>query len=117
MTEKATQGSFPKNTKEGGFAYGADQGMDHIVAAGAAGVGIQSFLVVSGGGPDAVTFAALGLPDMHDTAYVVLVGGETAGAVSVDESTKATTGFSILGGVSSEVLNVLVVGRIKDQSA
>ncbi len=111
-----SQGSFPKNTREGGFPYGADQGMDHICGAGAAGQSVVTFSVVSGGTPDTVVFADIGLPDMHDASYQVLVNGETTGAVSVDEDTKATTGFDILGGGSSEVLNVMVGGRVKDQA-
>ena len=111
-----SQGSFPKNTREGGFAYGADQGMDHICGSGRAGQSVTTFSVVSGGTPDTVVFADIGLPDMANTDYQVLVNGETAGAVSVDESSKATTGFDILGGGGAEVLHVMVGGTVKNQA-
>lgn len=107
--------SFPKNTQVGGFAYGADQGMDWITGASKAGLSIQSFRVVSAGAPDTVNFKNLGLSDMSDTSYNVIVQGETAAAVSVDQSTMATTGFDILGGAAAEILHVLVIGRLKNQ--
>lgn len=109
--------SFAKNTQAGGLPYGADQGMDYICGAGAPGQSVQSFLVVSGGTPDAVVFADLGLPNMANDTYVVIVNGETSGATSVDESSKAVTGFSILGGGGAEVLNVLVIGQLANQVA
>jgi hypothetical protein len=99
------------------FTYFLKQGIDYVMASTSPSRGIQSFLVTSGGTPDVVTFAGLGLPNMADANYVVLVNGETSGAVSVDESTKTVAGFSILGGGSSEVLNVVVIGRIKGMPA
>jgi hypothetical protein len=49
---------------------------------------------------------------MATADYQVLVNGELAGAkVNVDESSKAITGFSVLGLGSNEVGNVLVYGR------
>ena len=111
-----TQGSFPKDTREGGFPYGADQGMDHMCGAGRAGQSVMSFSVVSGGTPDAVVFADIGLPNMANDTYQVLVNGETVARVNVDESTKEVTGFSILGGGGGEVLNVMVGGTVKNQA-
>jgi len=93
-------------------------GIKWMMAAGAPQQGVLAFNVTSGGTPDAVVFADIyvegeKLPDMATADYVVLVDGETAAdKVSVDESTKVTTGFSILNGGSSEVLNVIVIGRI-----
>lgn len=78
------------------------------------GMGMASFQVTSAGSPDAVVFADLGLPDMQSTTYQVFVSAETGGTVrnvAADQSTLATTGFSILGGTSSDTLHVLVVGR------
>lgn len=73
----------------------------------------MSFLVTAAANPQAVVFSDLGLPDMEDTTYVVLVHDEGLG-LSVDESTKATTGFSILGGTGAEVANVLVIGDVAE---
>lgn len=98
--------------------YCKDQGIDHLLAAGKAGLGALSFSVISGGTPDAILFATYGYDvEMADTNYQVIVNGETAGAVSVDESTKTTKGFSILGGGAAEVLHVLVIGRFKTMPA
>ena len=94
-----------------------DMGMSHLAAAGKGGVALQSALVVSGGAPDTVVLADLGLSDMADDQYAVLVDGETAARVTVDESTKTPQGFDILGGGATEVLNVVVVGRLKGQAA
>lgn len=95
-------------------------GIDWVMASGRAQQGINAFLVTSGGTPDAVVFAELNppLPDMADANYVVLVNGETAAdKVSVDESSKATTGFTILNGGAAEVLNVVVIGRLAGMPA
>ena len=97
------------------FPYFKQEGIDYVAAAGKRGVSVDGFLVTSGGTPDAVLFSDHGLPEMANAEYVVMVNGETAGQVNVDESTKATTGFSILGGVSGEVLNVTVIGTKKGQ--
>lgn len=71
----------------------------------------QSFTVVATASPLAITFGALGLKDMADNAYRVVVGSE-GNALSCDESTKAESGFSILGGTGAQVANVLVHGKI-----
>jgi hypothetical protein len=87
-------------------------GMDWVMAAGKKAQGINAWTFTSGGSPDAVTFAGAGLPDMADTNYLVIPGGETAARVTVDESTKLATGFSVLGGAASEVIHVVVIGRL-----
>jgi len=83
-----------------------------ITNAGKGGEGIQSFKYTSDGTPDALLFADFGLPDMADALYRVFPAGETVAAVKVDESTIATSGFTILGGGAGEVVHVLVHGRI-----
>ena len=90
-----------------------EQGMDYLAGASQAGVSLQAFKVISAGTPDTVSFAALGLPDMDDPDYLVFVGGE--GAFTVDESTITAQGFDILGGAASNVMHVLVVGKLKGQ--
>lgn len=96
------------------------QGIDWVMASGRKAQGINAFTITSGGTPDAVVFANLDppLPDMATADYVVLVNGETAAdKVSVDESSKATTGFTILNGGNTEVLNVVVIGRLEGMPA
>ncbi|MBT8428382.1 MAG: hypothetical protein KJN79_00575 [Gammaproteobacteria bacterium] len=63
--------------------------------------------------PLAVLFADEGLPDMDDVAYRVFIHGETD-VGNVDESTIATTGFSILGGTGAEVAHILVHGAVAE---
>jgi hypothetical protein len=95
-----------------------DQGMDYLAGATAPGVSIQvKQITQSGAAPCVVSFAAEGMSDMADTSYVVIVGGETAAAATVDQSTIATTGFNIIGGADTEVLHVVVIGRVKGQAA
>ena len=88
-------------------------GMDWIMAAGNRSQGINSFSFVSGGSPDSVLFADYDLPDMADTDYQVIVQGETAARVTVDETTKAATGFDVLGAAATEVVHVVVIGRFE----
>jgi len=71
---------------------------------------LQSAKHTQVGATDALTFAALGLEDMEDTNYRVVVGGETA--ATVDESSIATTGFSLVGGGAAEVAHIWVHGKI-----
>lgn len=96
--------------------YCDDQGMSYLAGAGVPGVSIQQKQVVqAGASPFAVTFAALGLPDMADSSYSVVCGGETVGAPKVTQSTVTPTGFSIAGGANGETLHLIIAGRIKGQ--
>lgn len=65
-----------------------------------------------GASPFAVTIAGLGLQPMLNANYRVLVGGETAAPVMVDESTITALGFSILGGANTEVLHIFIQGAL-----
>lgn len=102
------------------FQFAKRAGIKWMMASGAPQQGVMGFSVTSGGTPDAVVFANIyvegeQLPDMATADYQVLVNGETAAdKVSVDESTKATTGFTILNGGAGEILNVVVIGRFAD---
>lgn len=97
--------------------YAANQGIDFILACSQGARGTHVIRLVSGGTPDSVAFADLGLIGMADTSYLVLVDGETVGRVTVDESSKTVDGFDILGGAAAEVLQVLVIGRFADMPA
>lgn len=88
---------------------------EEIVKAPSAMVGeeFMSFkATLSGAAPHAITFSAQSLPDMYDNLYRVFPHGETTGRVTVDESTIAATGFSLLGGADTEVVHILVHGKI-----
>lgn len=69
-----------------------------------------SFKKTATASPLAITFAGEGLPDMANTSYRVFVHNEGLN-LKVDESTIATTGFSILGGTGAEVAHILVHGE------
>lgn len=90
----------------------AVKGMPFMAGAGQVGVAIQHAKVTLAGASHPVDLAAIGLTPMADTTYCVIVDGEFAGAVSVDESTITAAGFTIIGGAAAEVAHVLVVGRM-----
>ena len=95
-----------------------DQGLDYLAGAAKAGVSVQSKQITqAGASPFTVSFSAQGMSDMADTSYTVTVNGETAAATSVDQSTIATTGFDVIGGADTEVLHIVVIGRLKGQAA
>jgi hypothetical protein len=88
-------------------------GIDWIMASGKKAQGINAFSVtLSGAAPHAVTFAANDCPNFADTNYLVIPHGETASRVTVDESSKTMTGFSLLSGVAGEVVHIICVGRL-----
>lgn len=89
-------------------------GIDYVLAAGHPSRGMNGFSVTgAGGGADAVLFESYGCQNMADNTYQVVVNGEIAGAkVSVDESTKTTRGFTVLGLGAGEVGHVLVHGQL-----
>ena len=96
----------------------ANQNVDYLVAAAESGVAMQAINITqAGAAPLVVNFAARGLANMANANYVVFAGGETAARVFVDESTKTPTGFNVLGGANTEVINLIIVGRLAGQRA
>lgn len=101
----------------------AQQGMDYLCATDKAGISIQTADLTLGGATTATTFAALSLSDMEDATYSVAIGGEYVLiegtpnlAPVVDLSTRTTAGFSVINGTVSNVVQVIVVGRLTGQS-
>lgn len=106
----------PKEAKDY-IPYAADQGIAYLAGAAKAGVSIQAKQITQvGAAPCVVDLEDEGLSPMADTDYVVIVQGETAAAVMVDQSTMTVNGFNILGGADTEVLHVLIVGCVKGQA-
>jgi hypothetical protein len=64
-----------------------------------------------GASPFPVTFADIGLDNMDDTNYKVFVGGETA--AQAQQTSYATTGFTLIGGSIGDIIHVLIVGPIQ----
>lgn len=94
-----------------------DNGIDHVVAAGRGGESMQHVRVAqSGASPFAVTFTGLGLVPMANTTYDVIVQGPN-GDERCDYATRTVNGFSITGGANNEQLIIMVMGRLRGQSA
>jgi len=93
-------------------------GIDWVMASGVKSQGTNSWTeTLSGAAPHSLTFEGASRPNMADASYQVLVDGETAGRVTVDESSKTATGFDVLGGVAAEVVHVVVIGRLEGMPA
>jgi hypothetical protein len=93
-----------------------NEGVPYVVAASKGGVSVQvGEIVQAGASPFAVTFAALGMSDMADTAYIPIVTGPD-GDERADLATRMVSGFSILGGADTERLGIVVHGRLKGQA-
>lgn len=68
---------------------------------------------MSGGGPHSVTFNELGLEDMANPDYRIMVQGEFASNnVHIDESTISETGFDIVNGADTEIAHLFIHGKI-----
>ena len=69
-----------------------------------------------GASPHAFTFEDLDMlpPAAVGLGYGVVVQGETAARVTVDESTKTLLGFSILGGADTEVVTIEVIEPVSE---
>jgi len=76
---------------------------------------IQSATFTATGSSQAVTFAGLGLVPPATANYQVFAACETTNA-RIDESTKTTTGFTILGTTNTEPINIAVVEDYGDGS-
>lgn len=92
-------------------------GINWLMASGAPQQCVNAFTVTGDGSdPLPILFASQyvegeQLPNMATAAYVVTLHGEFTGTGEIDESTKATTGFSVTGVGNNEVINIVVVGR------
>jgi hypothetical protein len=65
-----------------------------------------------GGGPQVLTFAGLGLLNMADDQYSILLGGETINRTYPQQSSITPTGFTLLGGTTTDVHHITIVGKI-----
>ncbi len=95
-----------------------DNGYGGVMGAQDEGFTLQSKQITQpGAAPLVVDLAAEGFKVMADTAYTVVVDGETAARVTVDQSTITETGFNVLGGAITEIIHVQICGRIAGQKA
>lgn len=97
--------------------YCHDQGIQYLCGAGIPGVTLSAVTVafVAGG---VYTFLSLGLPNMYNSSYQIIVTDQNTGAVvGVTAAHKTATGFTLSSGPSvGDLLDVTVIGRIKNQS-
>lgn len=78
-----------------------------------AGKEFQSKKITATGTSFAFNFVSQGLDPMESTDYVVMLQGETAAEAQVDESTITPDGFTIIGVANTEVVHVLVHGKLR----
>ena len=90
----------------------ADQGIDYVAAAPAAGVSTQAQEVVISGATHTVTLAS----QMANNTYVALATNGTNGGSAVTIGTKTTTTVEIKGGSASDKINLVIVGQLNGQS-
>ena len=94
-----------------------ENGVSHIAAAAKGGVSLQSKQITqSGAAPFSVVLEDHGLSKMADANYAVIVQGETVARATVDQSTITASGFDVLGGADTEVLHIVIVGRLDGMS-
>lgn len=95
-----------------------EHGIDWVAGASKPGISIQIDRVSQvGPSPLTVTFNSDGpLKPMADDQYLVFVGGQTVARATVDETSITLNGFDIIGGADGEVLHIMVVGRLQNQS-
>jgi hypothetical protein len=64
-----------------------------------------------GASPFAVVFADIGLTDMVNANYKVFVGGDTNAKLL--QSSRTTTGFTLIGGNATDVIHLIVTGGLE----
>ncbi len=95
----------------------ADQGMPNLCGAFAQGVSVQIMPGYVSTGDVTITFATEGLGDMYDGNYVVLVQNQTDAADEALITSKLGKSFAIAGPDSDDVLDIVIIGRLKTQLA
>jgi hypothetical protein len=90
----------------------ADQGIDYVAAAPAAGVSTQAQEVVVSGATHTVTLAS----QMANNTYTAIATNGTDGGSAVTIGTKTTTTVVIKNGSADDNVNLVVVGQLKGQS-
>ena len=88
----------------------ADQGIDYVSAANAAGIATQYQVVSISGATQTITLAT----QMADTDYAVSLT-DNKGSTTVYADTKTVTSFSAKGLANPSTLNVIVVGQLEGQ--
>lgn len=96
--------------------YARRMGFDHAAGAINPGVTVIPHRVVLSGASHAFTIQDADGESvlMADSDYVVQITSENT-SVTIDESTKTASGFTIIGGSASDVAYVTITGRVDGQ--
>lgn len=94
-----------------------DQGVANAVGSPVRGVSLQFDSYIAGAGADPYVFATNGMEDMADATYEAIGINQTAAARSVIVGGKTTKQFTITGQNAADVMTIIVIGRVKGQSA
>lgn len=109
--------TMPKKAQEY-IPYLKDQGIPNLVGSFKNGVSIQVHQVEMPAN-GIVVFATHGMSDMADTSYAVQIHNHTTeskqGKVALSD--RKTTQITIVGPATSEVLDVVLFGKLKGQTA
>lgn len=97
------------------IVYCKDQGLPNLCGAFARGVSIQFCHYTMAAAPDTFVFADNGLSDMADDEYVVFPWNQTDVADQGVVSAKTTKQFVVTGPDAADVVDLLIVGRLKGQ--
>ena len=111
-------GKMKKDAKDH-IPYCDDQGMTNLAAAGNSGVAVQHLVEWPMSATGIVVFATVGLKDMVDGEYCVIIQNHTDAADegTVSAAAKLTAQFTIAGPDTADVLDIVIVGRLKGQLA
>ena len=94
-----------------------DQGIPNVVGSGNQGVSLQFLVFTMGSAPDTVVFADEGLVDMYDGNYAVVAQNQSDVADEATIGTKTGLSFIVTGPDASDVVDLIIVGRLKTQLA
>lgn len=92
-----------------------DQGIKNVCGSPARGISIQAATLTMASSPETFTFAALGLEDMANATYQVIAINQTDSADPASCTTKAVTSFEITGPDAADVVDVIIIGKVKGQ--
>ena len=108
MSGKSAQSQIP---------YCEDQGISNLAGAFARGVSIQHAIFEMVSSPDDFVFADEGLSSMADATYVVYAQNQTDSTDQAKADGKTTLKFTINGPDIGDVVDLVIVGRLKGQLA
>ena len=95
----------------------ADQGLPNLVGAASRGLSMQVLIHTVASSPEDIVFADQGLEDMYDGNYVVFTQNQTDVADPGTATGKSATQFTLTGPDAADVVDIVIIGRLKGQLA